>query len=99
MENTETTEIGPRPPRVSTILVFVAAFAVVTSYLAVYACTNALISADIIPDYSKSGLDPRPKYMLNAFLGLFGSFSVIGLLFQISSRRQLKRIDALADED
>ena len=85
-------------PRTSTVLVFLAAFAIMVSWLSVYALTNALISAGIMSPWP-DGVDPRPRWMLHAFGGFFGAFAIIGLYFRWASRRQLRRIDAMADAE
>lgn len=85
-----------RAPRTATVLVFLAAFAVIVSYLGVYAVSNALISADLISAWPHEA-DPRPGWMLRTFLGLFGTFGTVGMMFKLVSYRQLKRIDAMAD--
>jgi len=85
-------------PRTTTVLVFLAAFAVMVSWLSVYALTNALISSHIMSPWPVEA-DPRPKWMLNAFGCCFGAFAVIGLLFRWVSRRQLNRIDRMAEAE
>ena len=85
-------------PRTSTVLVFLAAFAIMMSWLCVYALTNALIAADIISAWPVDA-DPRPRWMMDAFVGFFGAAAIIGLLFRWVSHRQLKRIDAMADAE
>ncbi len=89
---------APHPARTTTVLVFLAAFAVMASWLAVYAVPNALAAAGLIGDSSGDG-DARPTWMLNIFVAVFGCFASIGLLFRWASRRQLRRIDAMADAE
>ena len=85
----------PRP-KTATVLVFLAAGAMILSYTAVYACTNALVSADILPAW-QPGSDPRPMWLAKLFGVVFTVFSTGGLLFRWTSNRQLRAIDALAD--
>ncbi len=85
-------------PRTLTVLVFLAAFAVMTSYLAIYAGTNALIAADMMKAWPIEA-DPRPRWMLNAFVVVFSVGAVGGLFFRFISNRQLRRIDAMAEAD
>ncbi len=84
--------------RTSTVVVFLAAFAVILSWLGCYAVPNALIAADLIEPWSKDS-DPRSTWMLNSFFALFIGFAVIGLLFKWSSYRQMRSIDAMAEGD
>jgi hypothetical protein len=91
----EPTGLG-RASRTSSVLIFLAAFSVIVSWLACYAVTNALISTDMMSAWP-AGEDPRPHWMLNSFIGLFGSFALVALVFRWSSNRQLRRIDAMAD--
>ncbi len=91
-------EVMQDAPRTTTVLVFLAAFAVMASWLAVYALTNALISANIMSPWP-DGIDPRPRWMLNAFGGFFGAFAMIALVFRWTSRRQLRRIDDMANAE
>jgi hypothetical protein len=88
----------PHAPRTATVLVILAAFAVIISYLGVYAVTNALIASDVIPGWPREA-DPRPGWMVKSFLGLFTFFGIVGALFNMSSKRQFRRIDKMLDED
>ena len=88
----------PTAPRTATVLVILAAFAVIISYLGVYAVTNALIAADVIPGWP-SEADPRPGWMVKSFVGLFALFGVIGVFFSAVSKRQFRRIDKMLEEE
>jgi threonine/homoserine/homoserine lactone efflux protein len=97
MSTMELDELRSRPaPRTTTVLVFLAAFAVIISWLCCYAVTNALIAADLMAPWPREA-DPRWRWMLNSFAGVFIGFSVVGGLFRWLSNRQLRRIDAAAD--
>ena len=85
-------------PKTSAVVVFLAAFAIITSWLCVYAVSNALIAVDIMSPWPAEA-DPRPRWMLNGFFGTFGVFSLLAVLFRWSSRRQLRQIDAMAEAD
>jgi len=87
-----------QPPRTSTVLVFLAAFAVIVSWLVVYAVTNALIAADLMAPWPADA-DPRRQWMLKGFVGMFAVFSVVGTIFRWISNRQLRRIDQIADAE
>jgi hypothetical protein len=68
------------------------------SYLLAYAMTDALATAQVLPRY-ESGNDPRPMWMVRAFVCLTCTFMAVGGLARLLSRRQLRRIDAMADEE
>lgn len=85
-------------PRTTTVLVFLAAFAITMSYLCIYAGTNALVASNVMPAFPP-GADPRPRWMINTFIVGFAAFTVFGLLFRWMSLRQLRRIDATADAE
>ncbi|HEX2970977.1 MAG TPA: hypothetical protein VHP11_01520 [Tepidisphaeraceae bacterium] len=84
-------------PRTATVLVFLAASAMILAWLAVYPVTNALIAVDLIPAWSRE-IDPRPAWMLRAFIGMFFTFAGFGLAFRWLSNRQLRRIDAISND-
>jgi hypothetical protein len=44
------------------------------------------------------GSDPRPRLLGTCFVALMSTFGVMGFLFRILSARELRSIDALADE-
>jgi len=92
LDNTE----PQRHPRTATVLVFLAASAMILAWLAVYAVTNALIAVDFIADFPREA-DPRSAWMFKAFLGTFFTFGIVGGLFRWLSNRQLRRIDAIAE--
>ena len=91
-------EFAPKPPKLATVLIFVAAFAIIVSWIGVYAVTNALISADALAPFPQ-GHDPRPKWMLQSFGAFFATFSVIAVYFQWSSWRQMRQIDEMANAE
>lgn len=86
------------PPRTSTVLVFLLAGSVIFSYMGVYAATNAMIAADMMSPWPP-GADPRPRWMIQAFVALFVIFALGGLFFRWLSNRQLKAIDDLANAE
>jgi hypothetical protein len=67
------------------------------SYLWAYAVTDALIEAGITSPWA-AGTDPRPRRLGVAFAGLLGAFLVVGMVARVLSGRQLRRIDAMAEE-
>ncbi|HEV8604897.1 MAG TPA: hypothetical protein VGQ99_06005 [Tepidisphaeraceae bacterium] len=87
---------GLKPPRTMTVVVFLAAFAVVMSWLSCYAVTNALVAADVLKPFNRDA-DPRPRWMVMAFIIIFISSGLIGLLLGWISKRQLRKIDSTAD--
>ena len=86
-------------PRSSTIsvLLLLAVFAVIVSYLVAYAGANALAASDVIPQWSR-GTDPRPRWFGNTFAILMGGFILIGGIARFLSWRQLRNIDRMQDE-
>jgi len=102
MEFREVQEVDESPPqtqaRTSTVLVFLAAFAIIVSYIIVYAAPNALTAAGVLSPRPAGG-DDRPMMMLRTFFTLFGIFAAVGLFFGWASRRQLRRIEKMADAE
>jgi hypothetical protein len=86
-------------PRASTVQVLglLCSTAFALSYLGAYAFTNALLGQGILPQWSP-GSDPRPRLLAVLFVSLLGIFGFLGFLFRIMSTRELRSIDALADE-
>jgi hypothetical protein len=91
-------ESSTPPPRTATVLALLAGVALVFSWLASYAAVNALLRADLIKPWA-AGSDPRPRWLLEWFLALLTIFLAVGAAFRWVSRRQLRRIDAIADEE
>ena len=58
--------------------------------------TNALVAANMLGEFSQ-GSDPRPRWMMTAFLSLFAAFIVGGGLFRLMNSRQMRRIDSIAN--
>lgn len=83
-------------PRLWTVLVFLAAFALLLSWIAVYAIPNALIAADLLAPFPADS-DSRPAWMLKAFAALAALFILLAAVFHWLSARQLRRIDEMAD--
>ena len=88
---------GLKAPRTTTVIVFLAAFAVVMSWLSCYAVPNALIASDVMKPIAHEAGDPRPRWMVTAFIGIFIGSGFLALVFRWISRRQLRRIDSIAD--
>ena len=96
LTETEFTPATPLRPRTVTVLGMLIAAAAGFSYLGAYAVANALRAADVItwPDHA----DPRPRWMVFGFTSLLALFILLSLIFRRMSKRQLRSIDALADE-
>ena len=96
---TSPTDTSVEEPRASTIqvlgLLVTAAFAL--SYLGAYALTNTLLSAGMIQQWGP-GSDPRPRWLGLGFVSLLAVFGATGFFFRCMSSRQLRSIDALANE-
>jgi hypothetical protein len=91
---------GLPPPRTATVMVFLAVFAVVLSWISCYAIPNALVAADVLKPFKGEGAnDPRPRWMVTAFIIIFGVCGAISMLMGWMSRRQLKKIDSTADAE
>jgi len=54
-----------KSPRTTTVLVFLAASAMILAWLVVYGLTNALTAADLMAGFSREA-DPRPQWMIDA---------------------------------
>jgi hypothetical protein len=92
-------EYTPAPeyrPRTITVLTVLIAAAAGFSYLGAYAVANALKQAEVIT--WPAGTDPRPRWMVFGFATLLALFLAISILLRRMSKRQLRRIDELAEE-
>src|SRR5688500_20393648 len=74
---------GPKGPATTTVLIFLAAAAVIFCYIGCYAVTNALVAANMLNEFSP-GNDPRPRWMVTAFGLLFAAFIVGAGLFRLN---------------
>ena len=84
-------------PKTATVLALLFTAAVTLSYLGAYAISAALVQADIIQKWSYDE-DPRPRWMMTGVVGLCLVFGFLGLVARAVSQRQLRRLDAMADE-
>lgn len=89
-------EAATRPKTVSVLIVLMFA-AISISYLAAYAAPSALVSADVLAPWP-SYADPRPRWMVTSFTLLMGSFVIIGILFRLLGKLQIRQIDAMAED-
>jgi hypothetical protein len=80
------------------VLCLLAVAALVFSYLGAFAVPGALVSADLMERWP-IGRDPRPRWMMLSFSSLAGTFCCVGVLLKWSSWRQMKRLDAIGDDD
>ena len=87
---------GPRRSNTLVVLTLLVLAAATFSYLGAFAVSDALVSADVLPR-RPPGEDPRPGWTLNGFVALLTVFSLAALAARFASRRQLRRIDAMAD--
>ena len=92
---------SPRPSFVNTLLALalLSLTALILSYLGAFALTGALVAADVLEPWPAGDADPRLSWMLTAFLGLLAVFIGVGCAFRHVSRRQLRRIDAMAEAE
>lgn len=70
--------------------------ALLISWLWAYALTAALLKAELITPWP-AGQDPRFSSMSRVFLGLLAGFVLFSACVRFLSRRQLKKIDAMAN--
>ncbi len=87
----------PREPRTSVVLLMLVAAAAAFSYLWAYAATDVLVSAGVTPPW-RDGADPRPARLGLTFVGVLGTFLLVGMTARTLSGRQLRRIDAMMEE-
>ena len=90
---------GIKPPRTMTVMVFLAVFAIVLSWISCYAVPNALVAADVLKPFADRSSDPRPRWMVTAFVIIFVACGGISMLLGWMSRRQLRKIDSTADAE
>lgn len=67
------------------------------SYLGAYAVGGALVDSDVLAHWP-SGHDPRPRWMACLFAALLAASLLVSSVARYLSRRQLSRIDAMAEE-
>jgi hypothetical protein len=96
--NDNSTIDGFDGPRASTVQVLglLVSTAFALSYLGAYAFTNTLLDAGLIQPWGSA--DPRPRWLALCFVSLLAVFGAAGVFFRLMSSRQLRSIDALADE-
>lgn len=85
-------------PGTAKVLTLLALTSLTFSYLGSYAVAGALVSAEVIRPWS-AGTDPRPKWLAIGFCSLLATFILLGGVVRCLSRRQLRRIDEMAQED
>ncbi len=99
METTvgEADEFPIQKPKTVLVLGLLALTSLTFSYLGAYAVSGAMVSADMLRPWP-AGADPRPKWLAIGFCALLVSFLVVGGVARCMSRRQLRRIDEMADD-
>lgn len=88
----------PRGASTLNVLVLLVVAAVVFSYLAAYALTNALLKAGLIEQWSTEH-DPRPRWMLICFGVVLSLFLVMSALLRWSSNRQMRAMEAMEEAE
>ena len=88
---------SPSKPRTTTVLALLTLAALTFSYLGAYAVAGALVDSDVLPHWLP-GHDPRPQWMACLFIALLGVSLLVSVVARFLSRRQLSRIDAMAEE-
>jgi hypothetical protein len=90
---------APEPrPRTVTVLTLLSLAAFVFSYLGSYAAAGALVTAGLMNPWP-ADQDPRPRNMMLGFFALTAFFTLGAVGFRLLSGRQLRRIDAMADDN
>ena len=102
LDGPETPQEAPAPlaQRVKKTVIAVSLLlmtALLFSYLLAYAMTDALATAKVMQRWTAEA-DPRPMWMIRAFVVLTATFGAICGLARFLSRRQLRTIDSLANE-
>jgi hypothetical protein len=85
-------------PRTATVLGLLVLTSLTISYVGAYAVSGALKRAEIIRPWPP-GTDPRLRWLLIGFVVLLASFGGIAALVRYLSRRQLRQIDEMAEDD
>jgi hypothetical protein len=98
MDVPEVEMFEPPRPKTATVVALLVGAALILSYLAAYAVTNALVAADVMPPWPRDR-DPRPRWMGEGFFALIVLFTVIGAVVRVMSRRQLHKIDEMESTD
>lgn len=89
----------PSPkPRTVTVIGLLGLIALLFSWIAAYAVTNALVAAELLSAWAPDA-DPRPRRMLLIFSGLMVSFLLVAGWVRHLSHRHLESIDAMVDPD
>jgi hypothetical protein len=98
MDVPEVEMFEPPRPKTATVVSLLLGAALILSYLAAYAVTNALVAADVMSPWPRDR-DPRPRWMGVGFFAVLTVFSVIGAVVRVMSRRQLHKIDEMETSD
>ena len=98
MDVPEVEMFEPPRPKTATVVSLLVGAALILSYLAAYAVTNALVAADVISPWPRDR-DPRPRWMGVGFFALITAFAVVGAAARMLSRRQLHKIDEMDTTD
>ena len=98
MEAVDESQLQVRRPNSLMVLALFMTVAMVLSWLFAYALSDALVSAELLTPWT-AGSDPRPRWLLGCFAGLMTIFGAFAAMARHLSRRQLRRINAMTDED
>ena len=97
IETSSNEEYVPGKPRTTTVLALLTLAALTFSYLVAYAVAGALVDSDVLTHWPP-GHDPRPRWMACLFGALLCASLLVSVVARHVSRRQLNRIDAMAEE-
>ena len=87
-----------RLTRTVTVLGLLTLAALAFSYLGAFAISEALVRADLIDSWTPEH-DPRPHWMMVSFSTMTGTFCAIGSLLKWTSGRQMRRLDAISNDE
>jgi hypothetical protein len=88
---------APPKPKTATVVAMLTLAALTFSYLGAYAIAGALVDSDVLPHWLP-GHDPRARWMAFLFGALLGASLLVSAAARSMSKRQLQRIDAMAEE-
>ena len=91
-------EVAAAKPNTATVLGLLALTSLTFSYLGAYAVSGALVQADVIRRW-RPDADPRPTWLVVGFCVLLLVFVCVGALARHLSRRELRQIDEMSEEE
>lgn len=96
VENDDEAALQHRP-RTATVLGLLTLTSLTFSYLGAYAVAGALVQSEVLKPWPADA-DPRPRWLAIGFGVLLASFVCLAATVRYLSKRQLARIDQMADD-